>query len=113
MSMHHYGASGYVVNAKELISLLPDSVKDEFLVGIHNEDEELVSDILDANLPKWLPSYGLFHINDEDEPNNLEVGEMYVSFSTDDLYVRQPRPELIALNEAGISPVWEQWAKFG
>jgi len=115
MSMKNIGASGYIVKASELETLLPNAIaKAEYRELIENQDWEGVAEFLDGEMPEGFPAFeSVFLHGDEDESVDLEQGEIYVEFAESDLFVKTPTPALAKLQGAGIDPKFTRWVVWG
>jgi len=51
-------------------------------------------------------------MGEEDESEDLTVGEMYIEFAEDELYEKQPTREMKILTAKGIIPVDSKWVTF-
>lgn len=108
-------ASGYVVLASKLTTLLPESAREEYTKAIADQDEQAVTDLLDEHLPEQFPQFNeAYTFKDEDEGENMVAGEVYVTFDESDLF--KPKE----LNAAGeflkskeMLPTFERWTIWG
>lgn len=113
MSMREVPCSGNLVIASELTKLLSVELQGEYVSAIDNQDWEEAECILSDHLPSTFPRpSSVFVVNEEDSNEEMEAGEMYVSFDDDELYVKTKTPELVMLESAGIQPKFQQWTVF-
>jgi len=114
MSMKNTGASGYIVKASELESLIPAASKAEYQKLIENQNWEGITEFLYGKISEGFPPFeSVFMHGDEDESDDLERGEIYVEFAEEDLFVKTPTPTLIKLQSIGIEPKFTRWVVWG
>ena len=130
MSSRAWPASGYVIEAKKLLTLLPEAFRESYrtllgkrrtgitLLADENEDHDwdAITEFLDDHLPSQLPRpESIFQLTDEDFGGaELERGVLYAVFTDDDLYERALRPGAEEMNALlGELPEFHSWTVFG
>lgn len=114
MSNRNNGYSGYTVKASELTKLLAPAFQTPYEELIEHGDREEAHKFLDINLPSHFPRpESVFWLNDEDESDDLEIGEMYATFAESALFVKSPTLELENLKYCGVIPELSNWVIFG
>lgn len=115
MSMRDIPASGYVINGRLLVPTLPQEYQVAATQALDDQDCEAFNEILNFHLPEVFPDYQqAFLFGDEDTSEELERGEVYVIFDESDLFVKTPKPELLAFRKAvGKDPEYQRWSVWG
>ena len=113
--MHNYANHGYVVKAMVLAPLLrTDEDRNEFRKMIElGEDPETIGEFFVNNMKSGYPIPEFFVLNDEDESDDMEIGELYAAFDESDLFVKVQTSNAIELNSIGITPELKQWVTWG
>ena len=114
MSMKNYSSYGYLVVASTLTKLLPETVRVSYAAAVDEGDWETAKNILDESWPTNYPVVeAVFAMsNDAEFDDEIQRGEMYVSFNEGDLYISVPTTALINLSQAGVQPENRRWVDF-
>ena len=114
MSMQNYANAGWVIPVSEIFTELDSKTVERLTPFIEEHDSTEVEAILDECWPKDYPKFNtVFVMGEEDESEDLTVGEMYIEFAEDELYEKQPTREMKILTAKGIVPVDSKWVTFG
>ena len=114
MSMKNYGASGYLIKASDIEPFLPVLHRVEYRELLENGDWEGIQEFLEENLPPIFPPCCEVYLHsDENESEDLEHGEIYVTFDESDLFVKTPTPIMQALETAKVAPKYQRWVQWG
>ena len=114
MSMKDTACSGYTVKASAFTPVLPESIRERYTKAIEDQDWENVDEILNEHMPADFPGYeSAFVLNDEDNSDGLERGEVYVIFQDEDLFVQTPTRAHDLMKAQGISPEFNRWTTWG
>ena len=108
--------AGYLVLASDLKAVLPLEVQPKLQEAIDEADWEETSKLLDEHWPGTFPKFNsVFLLGDEDTGDcEMERGEIYVQFDTEDLYIQTPTIGLENLRAAGVrDPGYHQWTIWG
>lgn len=112
--MKNYGASGYLIKASDLEPLLPVLHRVEYRELLESMDQEEIQNFLSENWPANFPPFNDVYIHaEEDESEDLEHGEIYVSFDESDLFVKTPTPAFEVLKAANVEPKFQRWVQWG
>lgn len=115
MSMNNSAASGYIVKALQLTSVLPSTLQERYKQLIQDKDVDELNELLGSNLPESFPDFeDVFAFSDEWESETLQCGEVYVQFCEESLF--KPREETFAMQAirmAGIVPELNNWVTWG
>jgi hypothetical protein len=115
MGMKNYSSIGYLLPARNIIQLLPESIQTEYEQLIDNRECELLQHFLDEHWPKTLPPIqSVFKMDDDAEFDDdiLEHGEIYIDFAEADLFVKTPTSNMKELTANGLTPTFCQWVDF-
>jgi hypothetical protein len=114
MSMKNYAGSGWLIKASDIEPLLPVLHRVKYRELLENGDWEGIQDFLSENWPDNLPKFNDVYLHaDEDESEDLEHGEIYVSFDESDLFVKTPTPAFAAMKSANVEPKFQRWVQWG
>ena len=112
--MRDSACSGYTVKASEFTKFIPEPLKERWQKALADGDWETTDEILNEHMPADFPGYeSCFTLNDEDNADNLERGEVYVIFQDEDLFVQTPTRAHDLMRCQGISPEFNRWTVFG
>ena len=104
---------GYVIEALQLVKLLPKDRQRYFLDQVQAENSENVEELLKKDFPKIYPAIEAVFIPSEDvESDDVEPGVMYASFVESTMFDYQPSAQAVALAKAGIQPASAVWADY-
>lgn len=121
MSMEDYPTSGYILPLEKYSEI----VRKAFRPEVVEEYEDVVEFGDEDGILEWIEKHPLaslnfptpsevFALTDEDTPSeNMEAGKFYLLFEESDLYYRVETKQLCAMEEAGVRPSFEHWAKWG
>ena len=115
MSMRDCPASGYVLEARKVVKALPEDLQEQANLLIEEMDTEGLLHLLIEHFPTNLPQPAeVFMLGDEDTPEELEVGELYVRWEDEDLYTIKEKTALHEFRSIiGTQPQFHHWAMWG
>lgn len=107
--------AGYLVEAKQLIQLLPHEVQDEYDQYVADLDSEDAAQLIDKHWPATAAKPAeLFVFAPEDTSEELEEGVMYARFDESDLYLKTPSRKARQLERMGVKmPSFYMWNTWG
>lgn len=116
MSMRINPCSGYLIEAKLLLSLLPVEYAKEAIAAVESADTEDLLSIFEDHLPSSVPTpSSLFVLTDEDEPgSDMEIDIMYAYFEKEDLFEMKETEQMRNLGDLlQVKPQLHSWGVFG
>lgn len=113
MSMSDYPCSGFAVLASKLVSLLPTDLQNTCKKHIEEQETEELMEIFSEHLPSNFPPVSdVFTVNAETSSDEWEEGDVIALFDQTDLFVSVKRPEMLAMEQAGVAPKYSMWTQF-
>lgn len=110
MSMRDVPSSAYTVKATEFAKLFSPTNQAIYITLIDDGDSEGVEEFLKNNLPSSFPHPdSVFVFNAEMSGEEFEEGDVIVCFAEDDLFIKEKRPAMEAMEQNGINPEYSRW----
>jgi hypothetical protein len=113
MGMKNFSCHGYTVKASTLAVMLPEEHRARYTELSEGQDWEEAQKILDEHLPDDIAVPHLFLMYEEFESEDLETGEMYASWDTDELFEMIPLTGLELLRRYNVNPELNRWVAWG
>ena len=99
-----------VVNVKELFKLLPGAALRKAKGQRTRGNLTGLLSTLQIFLPRWSPKpQELVRVTVDVESDDLEEGETYAVFATEDLYEHTPTTALTKIRKRGVEPWMAMW----
>jgi len=110
---------GYILEAKNLISFVPEDRLEDFEECIEEEDCEWLEEMLGQWIPDKMPAIKkVFSLSSEDWPyDDMKIETPYVQFDESDLYIKKMTPKASALQKVLCDEresIWElkKWGEY-
>jgi hypothetical protein len=115
MANQEHPSGGYLVEATQLLPLLPHEVQDEFDMYVADLDCEDALKLLRRHWPATLPPVeSIFVFGPEDTSEDFSEGSVVALFNESDLYTKTPTNQARQLVKAGVQmPSYYNWTMFG